>query len=201
MSKILLVEDNPIYSDAAKRYLASVNVEVQHAQDYSNAVHLLRESDYDAVITDVFFPVSEDAKGVTAGYMAIDMMKPTEKRDPVMRAIAKLQRVAGAAAAEQLVDSRGPYIKTDYVWDMEQAMLKDPVNQALGVLVADEAEKMGKPVVLATSTYHHDNLTQLVQNYAGERGWTLVDCPKKEPDQKFTQKFWQRVHRTIEDKL
>lgn len=37
-------------------------------------------------------------------------------------------------------------------------------NQPLGVLIAEEARVRGIPFVLATSTYHHDELTQPIQD-------------------------------------
>lgn len=52
---------------------------------------------------------------------------------------------------------------------------------------------MKLPFVIATSTYHHDTLTQPFHSMAGRRGWTMVDSDPYEIDPKMNILFWNRV--------
>ncbi len=81
---------------------------------------------------------------------------------------------------------------------MMNALQESPANQALGILVAEWAEHLSIPFVLATSTFHHDNLTQLVYEYLGERRWpALVDTSAGAP-QKSEPAFWAKAYSTLE---
>ena len=89
----------------------------------------------------------------------------------------------------------------DYYGDLFRAIEKSELNQPLGILVAERASELGLALVLATSTYHHDNLTQKIYNFAGKKGWTLIDCGQNREDDKATLDYWVRVIYEIEKKL
>lgn len=77
---------------------------------------------------------------------------------------------------------------------MTKALQESPENQALGVLVAELASQSSIPFIIATSTFHHDNLTQLVYSYTIGKGWpTIVDVSKGEPE-KSEQVFWEKAY-------
>ncbi len=89
----------------------------------------------------------------------------------------------------------------DYYGALMKAMEESEANQPLGILVAERADELALPLVLATSTSHHDLLTQPVQNYASRRGWILVDCGPNREDDKASAEFWQRAFSELERKL
>lgn len=88
--------------------------------------------------------------------------------------------------------------KEDHTKDYYRALLdaieQSEANQPLGIEVAERVTELGLPLVLVTSTYHHDILTQPVQNYASKRGWRLVDCYPDRENEKATPAFWQRAY-------
>lgn len=82
---------------------------------------------------------------------------------------------------------------------LEEAMQKDPSNQPLGILIGEEAKVRGIPLVFATSTYHHDDLTQPLVNYIGARQMGYVhDCPRENPSFKADPKFWSRAYEMLQ---
>jgi hypothetical protein len=85
----------------------------------------------------------------------------------------------------------------DYYEELRQALKKDPANQALGILVAEKCEELKIPFVLATSTYHHDLLTQPIQNYCSRRGWSLIDCSPGREHDKETPEYWNHVYEEL----
>lgn len=88
----------------------------------------------------------------------------------------------------------------DYYTALRRAMEIAPENQPLGILIAGRAEELGVPFTLATSTYHHDELTQPIQSYASKRGWRLVDCGPNSIHEKSTPEFWARAFGELEQK-
>jgi CheY-like chemotaxis protein len=89
----------------------------------------------------------------------------------------------------------------DYYGALLKAMEESEANQPLGILVAEKADELNLPFILATSTYHHDILTQPVQNYASKKGWKLVDCGPNKEDDKASPEFWERATGELERKL
>ena len=69
-----------------------------------------------------------------------------------------------------------------------ESSLKEVLTKALGILVVEKAIELGKPYIIATSTYHHDDLTQLICDYQRSYNWPeIVDCSnwgKKERQKK-----------------
>ncbi|MBU1135325.1 MAG: hypothetical protein KKG13_02290, partial [Nanoarchaeota archaeon] len=89
----------------------------------------------------------------------------------------------------------------DYYGALMKAMEESEANQPLGILVAERASELDIPFILATSTYHHDILTQPIQDYASRNEWTLVDCGPNKEDDKASPEFWERAFRELEKKL
>lgn len=113
--------------------------------------------------------------------------------------------INGDVATKALKEAYGVVFKNgeykDYFGDLEKDIVKNESNQALGILVAEEAQKLELPFVLATSTYHHDSITQPIANYANKRGWTLVDCQPGTLEEKSHSEFWEKVLRELNNKL
>ena len=84
---------------------------------------------------------------------------------------------------------------------LEKAIERSPSNQPLGILVGEILKTQGIPFVLATSTHHHDSLTQPIQDYCSRRGWRLLDCPRDQPEQKATPEFWRRAYSSLETEM
>lgn len=84
---------------------------------------------------------------------------------------------------------------------LKSAMEQSPANQPLGIPLADGATMLGIPFVLATSTYHHDILTQPLQDYASRKGWTLIDCIPGQDQDKETPQYWARAMRELERRI
>ena len=86
-----------------------------------------------------------------------------------------------------------PKVK-DYFGALREAMQKDPNNQPLGILVAEECHKRKLPFVLTTSKNRYDELTQPIQNYCQRQGWTLIDCPPGLQGEKTSTAFWEGAY-------
>ncbi|MBS3056061.1 MAG: hypothetical protein J4473_01355 [Candidatus Aenigmarchaeota archaeon] len=129
-------------------------------------------------------------------------------QSPVMRAIRQVsvldekKEIATRAAKSTLrliyMTDQAP--RDDYEALM-RAMEESEANQPLGILIAERADELKLPSVLTTSTYHHDMLTQPIQNYAGSKGWTLVDCGSNKEDDKASCEFWERVSTQLESRI
>ena len=207
MSKILLVEDVAQYQDVAQKYLVSRGNDVALAKDYSEAMDRLKNPDFDGVITDCFFPELTGSGNREIGYQAIQKMLASDptgrKTTPTAKAIEKVGNLLGTEAVKQIVkNAHADYrSKVDLYWALEQAVKEDETKQPLGILIAEKSEELGLPFILATSTYHHDELTQPIQNYVSRRGWRLVDCGPNSENEKGTPQFWERAFSELERKL
>ncbi|MDO8642769.1 MAG: response regulator [Candidatus Woesearchaeota archaeon] len=180
MTRILLVEDNEQYAQAAEHYLTSKGTAVVRAKDYSEAIARLSGSspDLDRVITDCFFPE-------ITGSGKTDLGKEVVNR---------------IANPDDVRDDYKPYTES-YRRNLIGAIGKSEENQPLGILVAERAVELGLPLVLTTSTYHHDELTQPIYEYADlSRRWRLIDCGRNSQDDKANPKFWEHTLISLESK-
>lgn len=186
-TQILLVEDNPQYANAAKDYLTSRNYEVAHARDYFEAVEQLKEpSKFKGVITDLFFPDRTGSNSITLGIKLVDRVIGT----------TPIQTIKGDGIFSP------DYTTIDYNTLLIDAMEKSEANQPLGILVAEIAEAQELPFIIATSTYHHDDLTQPFCEYQRNKNWRMVDVdPDMKHKGKADQTFWKRAVSKLEELL
>jgi CheY-like chemotaxis protein len=200
--KLLIVEDTTDYLLAAKRYAIDVlsvpKGDIDVRTDYEQAVDKLSEEKFENVIIDCFFPRMYGSNDRELGKKAIEIMKqavPSNRNSPVTKSITKVGNLLGACAAKKFAENAG--VKYSQYVDNYKALewaLKGPENnQPLGIMLADIVEKQNIPFVLATSTNHHDELTQPITDYCAYRGWTLIDCEKGSEDDKATPEYWKRV--------
>lgn len=187
----------PEEAGSDKRELGKVAIDKMLSTDIRGQ----RVEEYDKFFSQ-FLDYNDPELRKIARYIGSIAEKNPEHYSPALaiRAVGNISRdVIGRILKEDsnlLFQNRVKDFK-DYYDELRKALEKDPANQALGILVAEEAEKMGIPLVLATSTYHHDALTQPIQNYCQRRGWLLVDCSQGKPDEKATPEFWKRVYETL----
>tara|TARA_Y100000310_G_scaffold343510_1_gene451496 strand:- start:3210 stop:3839 length:630 start_codon:yes stop_codon:yes gene_type:complete len=206
-NKILVVEDNLKYAVAAQKYLESRNLEIACAKDYDDAVNKLTNFLPNSLIVDCFFPKLTGSKDLSLGYEAVQKMLNSDpegrKNTPTTKALRKVGNLLGRDFAKFAAkNAHANYSsEVDNYWSIEQAIKENESNQPLGILIAEKAEKLGLPFVLATSTFHHDELTQPIQDYASRKGWTLIDCNPNKEDEKATLGFWERVYSSLEGKL
>ncbi|HLC31302.1 MAG TPA: response regulator [Candidatus Nanoarchaeia archaeon] len=90
-------------------------------------------------------------------------------------------------------------ISSDYYGALLKAMDESEANQPLGILAAERIVERGISFILATSTYHHDILTQPIQNYAIKNGWTLVDCNPDNQNHKATLDYWKNAFLVLQE--
>ncbi|MBD3259854.1 response regulator [Candidatus Woesearchaeota archaeon] len=127
--------------------------------------------------------------------------------DSTFRAIRKVSSTSGKEAATLIAKNtlgmtyQEKKTPRDFFGALMKAMKESEANQPLGLLVAERARDLRLPFILATSTYHHDILTQPIQNYAGNNGWALIDCGPDQEDEKATPEFWKRAVGVLERKL
>jgi|TARA_B100002003_G_scaffold221149_1_gene223947 DNA-binding NarL/FixJ family response regulator len=127
-------------------------------------------------------------------------------QNPIVKAIKQVSMLGKDVATIIVKDTLGmTYQKNnlskDYYDALRNAMEKSETNQPLGISIADKANELGIPFILATSTNHHDILTQPIQDYVSRKGWGLVDCFQNRENEKATPEFWEKAFNELERKL
>jgi len=213
--EILVIEDNERYLEAAADFLAIQGVDTTFASDYDGAMHLLdsrikyfdwgkieyeiNRRMFNYAIIDCFFPKTAGSSDISLGLEAVEKMRKVilpKRHGPISKTLEQVETLLGKGFAK-LAASNAKIRYEDHIdhyFALEQAMKESPSNQPLGILVAEKAESLGIPFVLATSTHHHDMLTQPVYDYAAAKGWRLIDCKKGCEEDKASQQYWARVY-------
>jgi len=203
---ILVVEDNAEFREGADRFFKTKSITPVYAGDFLEFDYLMHHGAFDGVITDCFFPFQKGSGFTEKGFEAIEKMKAVcpGRKDPVALALWKSYEL-GITEGGLRFFCRNSGVDFDKMVDhylcLDMAVKKSEANQPLGIIVAEAAEQRGIPFVLATSTYHHDALTQPIQNYCGRKCWTLVDCDKDSEHQKASPKFWARAFSELERRM
>ena len=138
-----------------------------------------------------------------ARFFAVNLYQPDSPIFKALELVAKADKQTATHAFKETFKLiyRENQAPRDYYSALMKAMEESEANQPLGVLVAEKASELSMPFVLATSTYHHDILTQPVQDYASRNGWKLVDCGPNREDDKASHEFWERAFGELEKKL
>lgn len=156
-------------------------------------------------IADMTIPAVNDYfRGMLLGAYSIGLdvkrLLPLEAMKYVSKTIG--QEVATLIAQQEPLLSRyRTESKRDYFKSMSDYLDKGEANQPLGIALADNLAFADKPFLLCTSTYHHDNVTQPIQNYTSKMGWTLLDCQKGKPEEKSTQEYWTNAFKVLKYKI
>lgn len=209
MSRILVVEDNPRFREGTIKYLSTrEGIQAVYATNYDEAIREIHPmSCLDGAVIDCFFPKVFGSGDLTLGYEALQRMIETDPRgrktSSVTKALTQVGDLLGRDFAKFAAKNAGVNYsgEVDNYWALEQAMKESETNQPLGILVAEKVEELGIPFILATSTYHHDELTQPIQDYVSRRGWRLVDCGPNSEHEKETLEFWARAFDELERRL
>jgi len=128
------------------------------------------------------------------------------EKNPVVGAFRNVSELNRDLTAFLMKKHAQDYLKgldqfKDYFPALRKALEENPLNQPLGILIAEQAEEKRIPFVLVTSTYHHDILTQPIQDYCQRRKWTLIDCYQGKEDEKATPEFWQIAYETLKNQM
>jgi CheY-like chemotaxis protein len=145
-----------------------------------------------AILTDLFFPLGgipheEYSKRFLPHYEAFADIryKKNDRNNPLVRAVEQVSGLFGITA-EQYVEKIAPLFnhskkEIDMItnalaerenFDKYQKYLgviesvRNGTNLPLGIIVAEEARKLGIPTVIVTSTNHHDDAFEAVRSLA-----------------------------------
>jgi CheY-like chemotaxis protein len=203
MDNILLIEDNPNYQLAADEVFSNKGIAYDLANDYYSG-NLLLDQMPSAAIIDCFMHEDKGSKAINHGEKAIAKMKeflnPSEPKDPLACALKNVSNAIGLEGTKYLAKlNKISMNQMDNYHALDLAIKENPSNQPLGILLAEQAEELGIPFVLATSTNHHGVLTQPITNYAYKKGWTLIDSYSG--NGKDDSSFWKKAYDALEQKL
>lgn len=213
-TQILLVEDNRLYQTAAKQCFESRDISaiVTVAGDYSEARqqldHYQQQQHFSGAIIDCFFPDVARSGKRELGLEAVKKMlekNPNSRKDTYLtRAISQVELTFGKELAKMFLKNIGKEYRqeVDHYFALEQAIKENESNQPLGILIAEKAELLGLPFVLATSTNHHDELTQPIYDFAKKKNWRLIDCSSIGSNQeKTTTAYWTTVWKALAEEF
>lgn len=200
MTKILIVEDNEAFRAGAETFFKSrSDLEIIWTRDYAEAFKKIYLPQFQGALVDCFFPCRTGSGDLNLGQEMVRLIAQSDsrKRDsPLTGALTNVGNLLGKYFAKLAAKNAGVNYSQSVnpYWALEKAMEESEHNQPLGVMFAEDLERNRIPFVLVTSTNHHDELTQPIQDYVGRKGWTLVDCSKDNPQQKASPEFWQRAY-------
>jgi CheY-like chemotaxis protein len=201
--RVLVVEDNEEYRAFAARAL-DVNytyLPVDFASDYSTGNQALDSEIYTGAIFDCFMPDKEGSGDISKGIDVLEKIKNVanyrEPESPLALALRQVSNTVGLEAAKYIAKISSVSSFIDGYHAIELAMKESENNQPLGVLLAEKAEELGIPFILATSTNHHGITTQPITDVASAKGWTLVDCAPNREDEKATEGYWRRAYKNL----
>ena len=205
ISNILIVEDNDDYTAGAREFFSQIGINPLIAIDYDDAKTHIEYANLRGALVDCFFPYKTGSGTISVGDQALMKMQfenAKPKRDsPITRALEQVGDLLGEDFAKFAAKNAG--INYDAYLDhykvIAKAMDESEHNQPLGILVGEMLDRREIPFVLATSTHHHDSMTQPIQDYASRKGWRLIDCNPGQENEKTTQGFWKRAYTALEE--
>ena len=173
MKRILVIEDDQKHiKDAEVTIANNPEVSADFAKTFNEATKLMKENEYDGIISDIFFPChnEKECSSSITGWNKIISSK----------CYALLISFGiGFGGYEE-------YIQAAYRW------LKGKSMHPTGVIVAKMAIESELPIILVTDTYHHGYKTEPVNQWARKNRITLIDS---EPDDRYngsdSQKNWE----------
>lgn len=203
-NKVLVIEDNQNEALFARMQLSSAGFKVFKV--VSNLSYALEElPNYDLVLSDLFFPAGEiDATPYISRFLPhYESFKQRRFKDIagdniVLKAVHAAAELVGATP-EEYVNNWMPRMnsppklmtvakdalkgKEDSQRYEEYLLIESAVREGtklpLGIVASERAQELGKKVVIVTSTYHHDDSFEAVNNLI-KVGYvdTLVDGKK-----------------------
>lgn len=198
--RVLVAEDNEAYRSACESFLSGrPDIEPVYAGDCASAIRAMAlerdEGRLDGAVVDCFFPYGSEEGAYVEGMKAFYGMYMDVKGDS--NETAALKKVSLDAVPGMPLQM--PWLPDNYKPLFEAVKRGEPEDQMpFGYVVARTAREMGFPVVMATSTYHHDGMTQLIVHWAGKAGIPLIDCGQGRPEEKAAPEFWERAFGSLE---
>ena len=204
--RLLIVEDNAEFREGAERFFKGVAITPVYAGDFLQFEDIIKQREFDGIITDCFFPYQTGSDQKAKGLEAIEKMKAVcpSRKNPVALALWKSYEQGMAEGGLRLFceNSGVDFDKVaDSYLQLDMAIKQSEANQPLGIFVAEQAQQIGIPFVLATSTNHHDTLTEPIVRYCGAKRWILVDCARDSVHQKASPEFWERAYSELERRM
>tara|TARA_Y100000310_G_C20651900_1_gene799897 strand:+ start:209 stop:841 length:633 start_codon:yes stop_codon:yes gene_type:complete len=203
IEELLIIEDNPDFSGAALDYFGGLGLNPLVVSDYNDFESLLKSRVFDGAVVDCFFPYKTRSEDISKGLEILDRinleLKPSST--PLSKALKQVGNMLGEDFAKLAALNAGIYYSSSVnnLEVMKQAMKESEYNQPLGILAGEELSDKNVPFVLATSTYHHDVLTQPIQDYASKKGWRLVDCNPEFDSEKSSLEFWDKAYMNLQE--
>lgn len=187
-SRILIIEDNKAELD----YASSV-ISTEGFQDFIAVTNLCAGLRYlpscDAVLSDLFFPAGKESTEEFAKRFIREYEKYRAGRfkkiedNPVLRAVQQVAEVFGVTPEKYVseimprLNSNPGLIKAarDSLVGIEDSEryekflkieegVRNGTRLPLGIIAAERARELEKPVVIVTSTYHHDDAFEAVRD-------------------------------------
>ncbi|MEM7819348.1 MAG: response regulator [Candidatus Aenigmatarchaeota archaeon] len=194
--KILLVEDQEENRRAAQQYFTQKDhVHVEYAIDYNQAVEKLNKELYDGIITDIFMP---QETGTNERRLGIEAYKKI-----YFKIYDDFEREAAKEEGSYFIHTIDHVLNCCY--ELKEKLFEGNNNQPLGVLIAEKAEELGIPCVIATSLFHHHVMAEPVFYYVYHSD-SLKKCKIYEGEivtdgsgrnLKTTQEYWDEVYTAL----
>ncbi len=125
-------------------------------------------------------------------------------KSPIYRVLEEIGRLDKTVATEIFKENLSLFsnpMSKDYFPALERAIQASEANQPLGIVVAQEVSDLGVACELVTSTFHHDEITQPIKNYASLMGWELSDCAPGQEEEKGASPFWEKALTNLESRM
>jgi CheY-like chemotaxis protein len=191
--KILLVEDNPENLRVAQDYFnQKKDIVVDYATDFNQAMGKLKNKRYDGLITDLFMPDKKRAERDFFLLKNLYLKIYNKIHQDFEKEIAKGEKANSSILRE--LD-----YKLNCCYELRDEIFLNKKNAPLGILIAEKAEEMKIPYVIATSLYHHNHLAEPVFYYCYKY---LKNCEIEEGDiitggegenLKLKREYWEKV--------
>lgn len=225
--KILLVEDNPKYAEAAKDYFEKEKgLSLVVARDYVEAKRELdahkKHKTLDRALIDIHFPKQIGSDDISLGYEVMEMMhdcmskyRHVDRRWSPQKLPRELKNlVEEYGSKSEIVGTYLDRLKKDnnFLSEVENsygplsfnAILRlgferDPSLQPLGVLIAHLLKDIQLPFILTTDTNHHGLFNEEVYTYIRtDRYWKLQEVYKTEVNRGKDKEFWEDAYSYLE---
>jgi hypothetical protein len=204
IERILVVENNLAYIDAAKSYFASLpDVQAEFIIDYENAKKALPGYKGGKALIDLFIPESMQEKLGKEGHGLIKQIKSKLNIDDFMiETIKKTDKeLAGSVAdfvGKEDINVGGAYgpegsrIK-DYLSAIAAEETKG--HAPLGILLGKEAQKLGIPFIFVTDASGHNQAHDAIRElfFTGDRSKFVYGYGKKDLE------VWKKAYESIKN--
>ena len=192
--EILVVEDTIENMKVAQNYFnQKKDIAVDYATDYNQAIKKIKNKKYNGLITDLFMP---EKKGAERDFFLLKDL------------FGKIYNKIYQDFEEEIAKGEGASdYKLNYCYELKDYIFSKKGNAPFGLLIAEKAEEMGIPYVIATSLFHHNHLAEPVnyygynclKNFSVHKG-CIVTGDKGE-NVKLKQEYWEEAYAKLNEKI